>query len=138
MLESELPLVGGTIIEEAPQVAPAPTQAPPAPAGIVPLSAGPQMTVIGQEVPLSAPVTPPQISIAIAGQPVTTYELSKARLTIGRAENNDIVIDSRIVSRHHACLERTPGGYLMTTLPEAGNPVLFDGGLLPPHKAPTW
>jgi hypothetical protein len=68
MIEGELPLVGVTIIEEAPQQPLVPTQPPPAPPGAIPPSLGPQMTIIGQEVPVSQEVTPPQLMIAIAGQ----------------------------------------------------------------------
>jgi ABC-type multidrug transport system ATPase subunit len=36
-------------------------------------------------------------------------------------------VPSRIVSRHHAVLERVDGGYQITSRPQAGNPVLFEG-----------
>jgi ABC-type multidrug transport system ATPase subunit/pSer/pThr/pTyr-binding forkhead associated (FHA) protein len=126
MIEGELPLVGGTIIEEAPQEPFIPIQPPPAPPGAIPPPLEPQMTMIGQEMPIAHKVTP-QLIVAIAGQALETYSLSKTRVTIGRAEDNEIVIDSRIVSRHHAYLDRVQDGYLLTVLPEAGNPVLFDG-----------
>jgi len=48
-------------------------------------------------------------------------------VTIGRSEDNEIAIDSRIVSRHHAYLDSAQDGYVLTVMPEAGNPVLFDG-----------
>ena len=51
------------------------------------------MTMIGQEVPVSQEVTPPRLIVAIAGQALKTYTLSKTRVTIGRAEDNEIVIE---------------------------------------------
>jgi ABC-type multidrug transport system ATPase subunit/pSer/pThr/pTyr-binding forkhead associated (FHA) protein len=127
MIETELPLVSGTLIEEAPKQPLIPTQPPPAPLGVVPLPLEPQMTMIGQELPVSQEITPPQLTVAIAGQALNTYSLSTARVTIGRAEDNDVVIDSRIVSRHHAYLDRVQDGYLISVISEAGNPVLFGG-----------
>ena len=127
LIEGELPLVGGTIIEEALHQPQAPIQPPPAPSSEIPLPLEPQMTMIGQDVPVPQKITPPQLIVAIAGQELKTYDLSKSKVTIGRADDNEIVIDSRIVSRHHANLDRLDDGYLLTVLPEAANPVLFDG-----------
>jgi ABC transport system ATP-binding/permease protein len=127
MIESEQPFAGGTVIEEAAQQTPAPTQLHATPAAPIQTPLEPQMTMIGQELPLPQKVTPPQLIVAIAGQAIKTYALSKNRITIGRAEDNEIVIDSQIVSRHHAYLERVQDGYLLNVLPEVGNPVLFDG-----------
>ena len=122
-----LPPVTATMIEDAPGqpiVPDQPEAAPPAEPAPAP---DPLMTMIGQEVSLPQDLTPPQISITIAGQAPRTYTLTEPRVTIGRLEDNQIVIDSRIVSRHHAYLERTQDGYALTVIPEAGNPVLFDG-----------
>ncbi len=127
MIEGEYPLVGGTIIEAPPQQPMGPTLPPPAPQVAVPPPLEPQMTMIGQEAPVLPKVTPPQLIVTIAGQELKTYDLSKTRVTIGRAEDNEIVVDSRIVSRHHAYLERVLDGYLLTVITEAGNPVLFNG-----------
>jgi ABC-type multidrug transport system ATPase subunit/pSer/pThr/pTyr-binding forkhead associated (FHA) protein len=127
MIEGELPLVGGTIIEAAAQQPMVPTQPPPAPPVSIPPPLEPQMTMLGQEIPVSPKVIPPQLIVTIAGQELKTYHLSKTRVTIGRAEDNEIVVDSRIVSRHHANLERVQDGYLLTVMTEAGNPVLFNG-----------
>jgi ABC-type multidrug transport system ATPase subunit/pSer/pThr/pTyr-binding forkhead associated (FHA) protein len=127
MIESELPLVGGTIIEEAPQQPLVLTQPAPTPPSAISPTLEPQMTMISQDVPVLQKVTPPQLTIAIAGQELNTYSLSKTRVTIGRAEDNEIVIESRIVSRHHAYLDRVQDSYLLTVMPEASNPVLFDG-----------
>jgi len=54
---------------------------------------------------------PPNLLVAIAGQESKTYTLTKDRITLGRADDNDIVVQSQIMSRHHATLEKTPSGY---------------------------
>ncbi|MFZ0548169.1 MAG: FHA domain-containing protein, partial [Candidatus Promineifilaceae bacterium] len=71
---------------------------------------------------------PPRLMVAIAGNPSQTYTLSKDRYSIGRSPDNDIVIDSKIVSRHHARLERlSDGTYQMVPSPDAGNPIHLEG-----------
>ncbi len=81
--------------------------------------------------------SPVQLQVAVAGASPQTYMLDKPKMTIGRAEDNDIVVPSRIVSRHHAILERVDGGYQIMPYPQAGNPVLFEGRPLsgPHHLA---
>jgi len=124
MIEDDFPAVDGTMLEATPGKPPLSkpadfaTSAPPV---------DPQMTMIGQEVSAVQDLTPPQLIVAIAGQAPKTYTLSNQKVTIGRASDNEIVIDSRIVSRHHAYLERIQDEYLLTVIPEAGNPVLRDG-----------
>ncbi|MFW6070532.1 MAG: FHA domain-containing protein, partial [bacterium] len=71
--------------------------------------------------------TPPRFQVQIAGNPPQTYALERQRITIGRAEDNDIILPSRIVSRHHAYLEREGQGYRLVPLAEIANPVLFEG-----------
>jgi len=85
-------------------------------------------TSIGQE-PLSAPIDagPPELVVVVAGEDPTTYTLTSQSLTIGRAETNDIVVPSQIVSGNHARLERADGGYKVTMVPEAKNPILVEG-----------
>jgi pSer/pThr/pTyr-binding forkhead associated (FHA) protein len=87
-------------------------------------------TLIGDDVysaPSSGRAPAPQFSIAIAGMDPVTYTLTKDVLTIGRAEDNDIVINSKIVSRHHGHLQRRGDNYEIVQSPEAGNPILFEG-----------
>ncbi len=55
----------------------------------------------------SISTTPPTLQVTIAGQETKTYTLTKDRITLGRADDNDIVVASPIVSRHHATLEKT-------------------------------
>jgi ABC-type multidrug transport system ATPase subunit/pSer/pThr/pTyr-binding forkhead associated (FHA) protein len=85
-------------------------------------------TSIGEE-PLSAQFDagPPELLVAIAGEDPKTYTLTSQALTIGRADGNDIVVPSQIVSGNHARLEKTDGGYKVTMLTEAKNPILVEG-----------
>lgn len=54
---------------------------------------------------------PPNLLVTIAGQETKSYTLTKGRVSLGRADDNDIVVQSQIMSRHHATLEKTPSGY---------------------------
>ncbi|MDX1416042.1 MAG: FHA domain-containing protein [Candidatus Promineifilaceae bacterium] len=74
-----------------------------------------------------AAMSPAQLQVAVAGAAPQTYILDKAKLSIGRADDNDIVVNSKIVSRHHATLEKVGDGYQIVPYPEAGNPVLYEG-----------
>lgn len=71
--------------------------------------------------------SPPRLEIAIAGETRHNYTLIKDKISIGRAPDNQITIDSRIVSRYHAYLQRVENRYQLIVLPEAGNPVLLEG-----------
>jgi ABC transport system ATP-binding/permease protein len=83
-------------------------------------------TTVGEVLPQMG--EPPKLSVAIAGSVPEVYTLNKQRLTYGRGEENDIVIPSPVVSRNHGYLEKTPlGGYQISVLPEAGNPVYVNG-----------
>jgi ABC-type multidrug transport system ATPase subunit/pSer/pThr/pTyr-binding forkhead associated (FHA) protein len=84
-------------------------------------------TMIGDEALPSLASKPPELSVTIAGGKTQSYPLTQAEVTLGRAEDNQIVIDSRIVSRRHARLVRVEGGYLLEALPEASNPILWEG-----------
>jgi ABC transport system ATP-binding/permease protein len=85
-------------------------------------------TVIGEEpMPSRVDAGPPKLVVAIAGESPQTYKLSGQSLTIGRQEGNDIVIPSQLVSRSHARLDKTDGGYRISMSPEAKNPILFEG-----------
>lgn len=86
-------------------------------------------TTIGEEplIPPAAYTGPSQLIVSIAGENPKTHDLNKTVLTIGRVDGNDIVIPSQIVSSKHAKLEKTEAGYKFTILPEAKNPVMFEG-----------
>ena len=74
-----------------------------------------------------APAVPPQLVITIAGQPAETRTLTKDRITLGRADDNDIVIQSPIISRRHASLERKADGYEIVVAPDATNTLTCQG-----------
>ncbi|HEX6269394.1 MAG TPA: FHA domain-containing protein [Anaerolineales bacterium] len=103
--------------ESAETVMRAPT---PVPASIL-------QTVVGEEPQLPRESSPPRLIVTVAGGSSQTYALTRPTLTIGRVEENDIIIPSGIVSRQHARLERANGGYRLVVAPEAKNPVLFEG-----------
>jgi ABC-type multidrug transport system ATPase subunit/pSer/pThr/pTyr-binding forkhead associated (FHA) protein len=84
-------------------------------------------TVIAEDFDLPRVTQPPEFRVQIAGDAQRNYTLQRNRLTIGRADDNDIVLSSKIVSRHHAYLEQVDGGYRLIPLPDAANPVLFEG-----------
>ena len=69
----------------------------------------------------------PKLVVSIAGSSSQTYDLTKSVLTLGRVDGNDIVVPSPIVSGQHARIEQANGGYKLTVVPQAKNPVLFNG-----------
>ena len=70
---------------------------------------------------------PPNLLITIAGQETKTYTLTKDRITLGRADDNDIVVQSEIMSRHHATLEKTSLGYEIVIAPGVINTLTCQG-----------
>jgi ABC transport system ATP-binding/permease protein len=84
---------------------------------------GPAATIIGGEGEKSLP----EMVVTIAGDKSITYSISKSEVTIGRGGDNDIVINSRIVSRHHACLRLVDLNYQIQPVPEASNPLFLEG-----------
>ncbi len=121
----------------APNVDPPIAKPPAMPAAPVMPSAAPNaMTMIG-DVPMPAELPSNavfQLNISIAGEPAQIYQLSRNRYTLGRAPSNDIVINSRVVSRSHGTLDRSGNTYTFTTHADAGNPVNLSGR---PIQAPT-
>ena len=71
--------------------------------------------------------TPPDLLVTIAGQETQKYTLTKDRISLGRADDNDIVVASQIMSRHHAMLERTPLGYEIVVIPGVINTLTCQG-----------
>jgi ABC-type multidrug transport system ATPase subunit/pSer/pThr/pTyr-binding forkhead associated (FHA) protein len=84
-------------------------------------------TVLAEEFGLKESPSLPQLTVALAGGDTRAYELTKETLTLGRAEDNDITISSKIVSRHQARLERVEEGYQLVVLPDASNAVYCEG-----------
>lgn len=85
-------------------------------------------TTIGDEVSLPVASGPRQLVVTIAGENPKNYSLTRTSYSIGRLDDNDIVVSSPIVSGHHARIEQTSaGGYKLTVLPDARNPVFLEG-----------
>jgi pSer/pThr/pTyr-binding forkhead associated (FHA) protein len=85
-------------------------------------------TTVGDESPMPFASGPRQLVVTIAGEHSKTYPLTRQTLTLGRTEDNDIPVPSQIVSGRHARIEQVSGGgYKLVVLPEAKNPVLFEG-----------
>jgi len=79
------------------------------------------------EVQASISAIQPKFLVTIAGQETKTYTLTKDKITIGRADDNDIIVSLKIVSRHHAMLEKTPTGYEIVVSPDAINGLICQG-----------
>ncbi|MFQ5410329.1 MAG: FHA domain-containing protein, partial [Anaerolineales bacterium] len=88
-------------------------------------------TMLGDIGDVSAAAGPPTLVVETAGGKSQTYTLTAEHYTIGRADDNDIVVDSKIVSRHHARLHRSASGYQLEQLPDVGNQIYVQGRSIP-------
>ena len=84
-------------------------------------------TTIGEVDLLNLYQEPPEFEIIVAGEQPMRFKLTQPTITIGRQDDNDIVVVSKLISRHHGRLERTPSGYRMIVLPDVTNPMYFQG-----------
>jgi ABC-type multidrug transport system ATPase subunit/pSer/pThr/pTyr-binding forkhead associated (FHA) protein len=75
----------------------------------------------------SVSTVPPQLVVTVAGNEPVVHNLDKDRITLGRADDNDIVVPSMIVSRYHAALELTSAGYEIVMIPGATNTLTVQG-----------
>ena len=83
----------------------------PVPTGMVEYPALPAGTWVDANVDLPVaeadePATTPQLVVTNSGSVIQDLKMEKLRILIGRSEHNDISIDSRFISRHHALLVR--------------------------------
>ena len=62
--------------------------------------------VVAQSTQEVVPVQPPQLIVTSDGNVIEDRTMDRARMLIGRSEHNDIPINSRFISRHHAMLVR--------------------------------
>ncbi|HEY6279335.1 MAG TPA: cytochrome P450 [Streptosporangiaceae bacterium] len=76
--------------------------------------------------PPPGPPSPPPEQVPVAGEPSVVRPLPAAVLTIGRAEDNDIVVPDPAVSRHHAELRNVAGGYHIVDL-DSNNGTFVNG-----------
>lgn len=85
-------------------------------------------TMMGEVPIIQQNAGPRELIVTIAGGASQTYSLTHTSYSIGRADSNDIIIPSQIVSSRHARLEQVNGGgYQLIVVAEAKNPVLFEG-----------
>ncbi|HEY5731263.1 MAG TPA: FHA domain-containing protein, partial [Anaerolineales bacterium] len=73
------------------------------------------------------PVTPPRLVINESGEEPKIVALTTDRVRIGRNEDNDIVLENRFVSRHHAELEKRGQDYFIVPSSNISNTLLLDG-----------
>jgi len=59
---------------------------------------------------------PPKLVVKLKNRPLKTYTLSGHKMSIGRLQDNDIVIDNLSVSRKHAVIESTRDGFVVSDL----------------------
>ncbi|MBK8904746.1 MAG: protein kinase [Anaerolineaceae bacterium] len=78
-----------------------------------------------------------QIVITGQGRSPRHFSMNKPRITIGRAPDNDIVLSSLDVSRHHARLEKVGGGWRIVDVDSRGG-TFNDGHKLNPQKPELW
>ena len=69
----------------------------------------------GSEEP-DIPTSPPYLVVSNHGSILQELEVDRERLLIGRSEHNDIAINSRFISRHHALLVRHGNATLLMDL----------------------
>jgi pSer/pThr/pTyr-binding forkhead associated (FHA) protein len=74
-------------------------------------------------------VAAPRLVVSTA-QAVREFILDRETMTLGRDPTNDIVVDDRVISRRHAQLRRTAGGYEIVDLASA-NGLTFQGMRIP-------
>jgi uncharacterized repeat protein (TIGR01451 family) len=105
------------------------------------------------EDPIYAPLRPPAapevntapeteltqdwLHILEPGQDVRSVNLKTGAMTIGRGQNNDIVIDLPGISRYHARLEFNGKDYLVTDL-HSTNGTFIEEDRLPPGEPRVW
>ncbi len=62
--------------------------------------------VVAQSTQEVVPVQPPQLIVTSDGNVIEDRTMDETRMLVGRSEHNDISINSRFISRHHAMLVR--------------------------------
>ncbi len=74
----------------------------------------------------STPKPPPKLVVTAPGQEPKLYTLAAPHMSIGRQQDNDIVIENRYVSRYHAELEKRGQDYFLIPSPNHNNSLLLD------------
>jgi len=65
-----------------------------------------------------------KVRLSLKGRPIRTYTFNKKLISIGRDPASDIFLDNTGISRNHARIERSPGGYLIEDLGSANGTFL--------------
>ncbi|MAT99474.1 MAG: hypothetical protein CL608_20220 [Anaerolineaceae bacterium] len=108
--------------QKAPQSESEPGQEPPPP------------TILRASPP---PAIGDQIIITGQGRAPRHFGMNKAKITVGRAADNDIVLSSLDVSRHHARLEQVGNGWRIVDVDSRGG-TFYDGRKINPQKPELW
>jgi len=65
-----------------------------------------------------------KVRLSLRGRPIRSYTFNQARISIGRDPESDVFLDNTGISREHAIIERTPGGYMVEDLGSANGTFL--------------
>ena len=94
----------------------------------------PSQTILQSSPP---PAIGDQIVITGQGRAPRHFGMNKPQITIGRAPDNDIVLSSLDVSRHHARLEKIGGGWRIVDADSRGG-TFYDGRKLNAQNPELW
>lgn len=67
-----------------------------------------------------------RVRLSLKGRPIRTFTFDKKDVSIRRDPTCDICLDNAGISRHHARIERTPGGYVVEDMGSANGTFLND------------